>query len=219
MKDKSKANKKEKIGKKIGELINYGNIEQPKQKPSFNFSKLVIPAIILMLIIAGIFLIRPAITGFAVAENITNETVIDETTIEDIINEPINFTEEEIKTITLKEVETINETANATEEEIKVIVMNRTTESDEINKTITIDLEYKSGTEFDSDDDGVEPVTGIIDLTVENSLFSWDVDESNLCTRWESYSVDDGDSITYVSDEPITNDVLAKYLEEKEDWE
>ena len=32
-------------------------------------------------------------------------------------------------------------------------------------------------------------------------------------------SVDDGDSITYVSDEPITNDVLAKYLEEKEDWE
>jgi len=56
------------------------------------------------------------------------------------------------------------------------------------NKTITINLSYKSGTIYDENDDGIETVKGVIDLTVENSLFDWQPDESKLCTRWEVYS-------------------------------
>jgi len=62
------------------------------------------------------------------------------------------------------------------------------------NKIISINLEYKSGSIYDVDDDGVETTTGIIDLTVENTNFNWDVDESNLCTRWEVYSVENQES-------------------------
>ena len=61
-------------------------------------------------------------------------------------------------------------------------------------KTIIINLEYKSGSIYDVDDDGVETTDGIIDLTVENSNFNWDVDESKLCTRWETYSIGDEES-------------------------
>src|SRR3989338_938998 len=61
-------------------------------------------------------------------------------------------------------------------------------------KKITVDLEYKSGTIYDNDDDGIETTTGVIDLTVENTGFNWDVDESNLCVRWETYSIEDEES-------------------------
>ncbi len=59
-----------------------------------------------------------------------------------------------------------------------------------INKTINIDLAYKSGTIYDANDNGEESVNGIVDLTVENSEFNWDVDEEKLCTRWEVYNVE-----------------------------
>ncbi|MEK6984155.1 MAG: LamG-like jellyroll fold domain-containing protein, partial [Nanoarchaeota archaeon] len=64
-------------------------------------------------------------------------------------------------------------------------------------KGITISLQYKLGTTYDRDDNGYEPTTGVVDLTVENSLFSWDVDESNLCTKWEVYAVDEGKSTSF----------------------
>jgi len=62
------------------------------------------------------------------------------------------------------------------------------------NKIISINLEYKSGSIYDTDDDGVETITGTVDLTVENTNFNWDVDESNLCTRYEVYSVESQES-------------------------
>ena len=58
------------------------------------------------------------------------------------------------------------------------------------DKTITINLKYKSGTQWDEDDNGIEYLDGIVDLTVENTQFSWAVDETKLCTKWETYSVD-----------------------------
>jgi len=61
-------------------------------------------------------------------------------------------------------------------------------------RTITIDLEYKSGSIYDLDDDGLEATTGIIDFTIENTNFNWDVDESNLCTRWETFSIEEEES-------------------------
>src|SRR3989338_2905429 len=63
-------------------------------------------------------------------------------------------------------------------------------------KTITINLQYRPGTGYDPNDDGSEPTTGIVDLSVENSQFSWSVNETNLCTRWEVYSVEDEDITT-----------------------
>ncbi|MBI2005628.1 MAG: hypothetical protein HYS80_02595, partial [Candidatus Aenigmarchaeota archaeon] len=63
-------------------------------------------------------------------------------------------------------------------------------------RSITINLQYKPGTNYDSDDNGVEATTGVVDLTVENSQFTWEVNETNLCTRWEVFSVDSGGSTT-----------------------
>ena len=63
-------------------------------------------------------------------------------------------------------------------------------------RTITNNLQYKPGTIYDVNDDGSEPTNGVVDLTVENSGFSWNVNESNLCTRWEVYSVEDEKSTT-----------------------
>ncbi|MBI2102074.1 hypothetical protein HYT53_05690 [Candidatus Woesearchaeota archaeon] len=63
-------------------------------------------------------------------------------------------------------------------------------------KTITNSLEYKAGTDFDANDDGVEPTTGITDMTVENSAFTWDADETKLCTRWKVDSIEDAKSTT-----------------------
>ena len=63
-------------------------------------------------------------------------------------------------------------------------------------KKITINLEYKQGTDYDKDNDGYEPTTGIIDLTVENSSFSWYADESKLCTKWNVYSIEEGKTTT-----------------------
>ena len=62
-------------------------------------------------------------------------------------------------------------------------------------RSIAINLRYKPSA-YDIDENGYEPIEGIIDFTVENSKFSWDVNETNLCTRWEVYSVEDVKSTT-----------------------
>lgn len=66
----------------------------------------------------------------------------------------------------------------------------------EVEEEITIALEYKTGTIYDDDNDGNESTTGVIDLTVENTVFNWGVDESKLCTRWETLSLEANESIT-----------------------
>jgi len=60
----------------------------------------------------------------------------------------------------------------------------------EENATIDVILNYKKGTSWDRNDDGFETIKGVVDLTVEDTEFEFDVNESNLCTRWEVYSVD-----------------------------
>ncbi|MBI1935811.1 hypothetical protein HYS31_05205 [Candidatus Woesearchaeota archaeon] len=61
---------------------------------------------------------------------------------------------------------------------------------------ISIDLRYKNGTFFDTDNDGIENINGVIDFTIENSIFNWQVNDSNLCTQWEVYSIDNLTSTT-----------------------
>ena len=63
-----------------------------------------------------------------------------------------------------------------------------------VDDTIAINLEYKDGTQFDINNNGIETTDGIIDFTVENSKFNWDFKEENLCTRWETYSIDNEES-------------------------
>lgn len=75
----------------------------------------------------------------------------------------------------------------ATTKEINLIVP---------EKTIKINVEYKAGTPYNVNDNGYEPTTGIIDITVENSNFNWDANQENLCTRWNVYSFEDEKSTT-----------------------
>ncbi len=62
----------------------------------------------------------------------------------------------------------------------------------EINKSITINLAYKSGSAYDDNDDGIETTSGSVDLSVEGTTFNWDADQSKLCTKYELYNIDEG---------------------------
>ncbi|MEK6867909.1 MAG: hypothetical protein AABX98_03745, partial [Nanoarchaeota archaeon] len=101
------------------------------------------------------------ITGLVIAEEVNN--------IDNITNQTI------ILNGTIITNTSINETINVT--------INQS-----ISKRITINLSYKGETTYDTDNNGVEPITNVIDLTVENSTFNWLVNSSKLCTLWEVYS-------------------------------
>ncbi|MCP3686335.1 MAG: hypothetical protein GY861_27135 [bacterium] len=80
---------------------------------------------------------------------------------------------------------------------------------------ILVQLEYESGTSWDADNDGVDTSDSTIDLTIRNSQFTWEVNESNLCTRWQTYSIENDTSTTvcfgaekccnFISLEPLHN--------------
>jgi len=59
---------------------------------------------------------------------------------------------------------------------------------------ITNILAYKSGTLLDTDDNGLELITGGIDFTLEQSVFTWNVTESELCSLWDIHSVENSTS-------------------------
>ena len=128
------------------------------------------------------------ITGLVVSDENDNNSIINET----IINESIENNN------------TINETNNnenntIIDNETSIIENNETAiinESIEINKTININLEYKKDTIYDADNDGIEDIYGVVDLTTENTDFNWQVDESKLCTRWNIESIEEGTSTT-----------------------
>ena len=107
------------------------------------------------------------ITGFAVEENDENKTESNEGKNQDA---------------TINETKDMNATINET--------INKNNES--ITKMININLSYKSGTIYDTDDNGYETINGVVDLVVENSGFSWDAKQSKLCTKWEIYNVETG---------------------------
>ena len=115
-------------------------------------------------------------------ETLTNETEINETVVPE--NETIEINETEInETINLNE-SLVNETTNINETE------NNATEPIDKTNTITGNLAYQSGTSYDADDNGIESISEVIDFTVSNTKFNWEVNESNLCTRWSIYSLD-----------------------------
>ncbi|MEK6876153.1 MAG: hypothetical protein AABX63_01985, partial [Nanoarchaeota archaeon] len=90
--------------------------------------------------------------------------------------------------VPINETPIINETQdNETQSENK-------TEIDEvIGKTIGINLEYGHNEVYDANNDGIETLDGIVDFAVDAS-FSWDADESKLCTRYEVFSIENEES-------------------------
>ena len=93
----------------------------------------------------------------------------------------------------------INETINITANLTNATMANETIGNETANvsaKNIEIALEYKKGSFYDEDDNGVENINSIVDLTVENSKFSWDLNQDNLCTRWDVYPADSQQSTT-----------------------
>ncbi len=142
--------------------------------------------------------------------------LLNTTVVEEEVNETINITLPLNETI--NQTETINETEPI--ENVSIINMSETNVSEHIqnltvlNKSITISLEYKDTLNYDEDNDGVETSTGVVDLTVEDTQFNWNVDvsemqnisdgaqkssifdEENLCARWNIYSEDDEESTT-----------------------
>ncbi len=158
-----------------------------------NFEKYgyVYAAVLAVILLSAIILInKPATTGFAVA----NESSDDKAKSKDINEsvEPASKKTIEIPAINVSAVETGNNvTTNETKDKSKE---EKQSEKKPEDKTIEIKLDYKSGTLYDSDDDGVETTTGIVDLSVENTKFGWDAKDENLCTRWEVYSIEDAAS-------------------------
>ncbi|MFH1053196.1 MAG: PKD domain-containing protein [Candidatus Woesearchaeota archaeon] len=61
----------------------------------------------------------------------------------------------------------------------------------ESSKTISLKLDYKPSSVWDSDDDGIDTDKAAIDFTVENTEFNWDIDEAKLCTKWDIFSIED----------------------------
>lgn len=115
----------------------------------------------------------------------TNITTINAT----FINNTINLTQVNITNVTTINETLINETINITNQ---TIINESLGEILIINKSIKINLEYNTGTPYDENNDGIETLTGVIDFTVANTKFNWAVDEAKLCTRWETYSIDNG---------------------------
>src|SRR3989344_6553679 len=136
------------------------------------------------------------ITGYVTLENLTaetNETPNDEdsanaqsdnqtTSNEDLINAQSNNESEELNE------SSDNENINQSESIAQTQPVNESVEP--ISKSININLIYKSGSAWDTNDDGKEPLDGVIDLTVNNSELTGIIDESSLCTRWTVKSLE-----------------------------
>ncbi|MEK6808146.1 MAG: hypothetical protein AABY14_00500 [Nanoarchaeota archaeon] len=60
---------------------------------------------------------------------------------------------------------------------------------DKNNKSILANLEYKSDTEYDIDNNGIELISGVIDFDIKTDS-NTEFDYNNLCTRWGIYSLE-----------------------------
>jgi len=67
---------------------------------------------------------------------------------------------------------------------------------DSVEKTINIKLNYGTNEIYDINNDGIEDINSVIDITVEDTSFNWQVEENNLCTKWEIYNVEEEKSTT-----------------------
>jgi hypothetical protein len=57
--------------------------------------------------------------------------------------------------------------------------------SSEGEKQIDINLEFSNSTNYDPNNDGIESINSVVDLTVQNTKFNWNVNEDKLLTKWK----------------------------------
>ena len=86
-----------------------------------------------------------------------------------------------------------------------------------LNESIIIYMQYNKNTPYDEDDNGIEPINGVIDFTVADSYFGWNYNASNLCTRWEVYSIDSVESTTACYGSNMCCNFIG-LLPERENW-
>ncbi|MEK6949748.1 MAG: hypothetical protein AABX34_05980, partial [Nanoarchaeota archaeon] len=157
-----------------GEAIGNGNVKVYLVKDSINYTLLDSK----ILKEKGI----AAITSFVVKEDGEKDKNKNETTSNESA-EQISQTLQNETTLILP----INETLNLAPAENETINITEPV----INKSIKINLQYKQDSIYDEDNDGIENINEAVDLTVENTQFNWDADESKLCTIWEAYSINE----------------------------
>ena len=154
----------------------------------------IIPFILIGLLLFFYIGFEPDITGLVpYEENVTeNITEVNITNVIEFENVTLNVTEVNITGLEFNITENIT-LENITEQNVTVENITEITNiTEEINITlpeININLEYKSNTLFDVDDNGIANLTDIIDFTVENTLFNFDYGDK-LCTRYSIESLD-----------------------------
>ena len=77
-----------------------------------------------------------------------------------------------------------NETLTNQTEINKSLVINQSATNLSINRSIKLSLEYHNETGYDIDNDGVEEIDGVVDLTVKNTEFNFNAGNDHLCTKW-----------------------------------
>ena len=119
--------------------------------------------------------------------------VLNETLNETVSDSAATGDSDNTSTISLNATSENNENDNAGNSENTSISPN---ETETRQKSITNNLQYKTDSTYDIDNNGYESTTGVIDFTVDNSAFSWDANKTNICTRWNVYSVESRESTT-----------------------
>ncbi len=107
--------------------------------------------------------------------------------------------------------ELIIEEQEETLENDTISPINDSIDKEEIEKKILLDLSYMNGTVYDENDDGLEPVYGVVDLSVKGTSFNWEAGESKLCTRWQVHNLDEKHSTEFCNG----NDECCSFIDLK----
>ena len=139
--------------------------------------------------------ITGGITGMVVLNdelNASNNATL-EISQNNSVNDTLNIT---TVNITLLNLTTANDTSDTPDN----ITVNESQDSLPVNESInaeniTISLKYKSGSSYDTDDNGIESLNSIVDLTVEDTLYNVDINRSSLCTIWEIFNIEESSAV------------------------
>ena len=147
--------------------------------------------------------------------NVSDADDVDEILVDNILN--LSASKDNFNaTITI----TASDGKSRADEDVMLIIpltlVNETINETPI-KSIKMNLSYNYGTIYDANDNGEESVNGVVDLSVANTKFSWDVDNSKLCTRWEIYNIEEDTLTTFCNG---NNDccAFAGLLPTKDSW-
>ena len=81
---------------------------------------------------------------------------------------------------------------------------------------LALDLQFGNGP-YDTDNNGIETTAGAIDYTVANISLAENLNQSNLCTRWDIYSIDnDATSTVCYGSEQCCN--FMSYVPTRSNW-